>query len=151
MYNNTGKITGPVAVTDNSFVDDVLGSSMPVLVDFWAPRCGPCRKVAPILEEIASEKAGELVVVKLDVEAIPATTRRYGYDAVRISNTGIFVHAAPWSVQDQGKRNVSHGCLNISPANAKWFIDNASRGDSIVVKNSVGTYNRNDGTDDWQR
>jgi lipoprotein-anchoring transpeptidase ErfK/SrfK len=73
------------------------------------------------------------------------------YDAVRISNTGIFVHAAPWSVSDQGKRNVSHGCINISPANAKWFIDNANRGDPVVVKNSVGTYNQNDGTDDWQR
>jgi lipoprotein-anchoring transpeptidase ErfK/SrfK len=73
------------------------------------------------------------------------------YDAVRISNTGIFVHAAPWSVSDQGKRNVSHGCINISPTNAKWFIDNVNRGDPVVVKNSVGTYNQNDGTDDWQR
>jgi lipoprotein-anchoring transpeptidase ErfK/SrfK len=75
------------------------------------------------------------------------------YDAVRISNTGIFVHAAPWSLQDQGKRNVSHGCVNISPENAKWFMATFTRGDPVVVKNSVGTYNQSDGSDghqDWQ-
>jgi lipoprotein-anchoring transpeptidase ErfK/SrfK len=72
------------------------------------------------------------------------------YDATRISNTGIFVHAAPWSVGDQGKRDVSHGCINVSPDNAKWFIDNFNRGDPIVVKNSVGIYNQSDGYDDWQ-
>jgi lipoprotein-anchoring transpeptidase ErfK/SrfK len=71
-------------------------------------------------------------------------------DAVRISNSGIFVHGAPWSVNDQGKRNVSHGCPNISPANAQWFYDNFGTGDPVVVKNSVGTYNENDGAQDWQ-
>jgi lipoprotein-anchoring transpeptidase ErfK/SrfK len=70
--------------------------------------------------------------------------------AVRIDNSGNFVHSAPWSVGDQGKRNVSHGCINISPANAKWFYDNFGSGDPIVVKNSVGTYNQNDGAQDWQ-
>jgi lipoprotein-anchoring transpeptidase ErfK/SrfK len=71
-------------------------------------------------------------------------------DAVRISNSGIFVHGAPWSVNDQGKRNVSHGCPNLSPANAQWFYDNFGTGDPVVVKNSVGTYNVNDGAQDWQ-
>ncbi len=71
-------------------------------------------------------------------------------DAVRIDNSGIFVHSAPWSVGDQGKRNVSHGCINLSPANAQWFYDNFGSGDPIVVKNSVGTYNQNDGAQDWQ-
>lgn len=71
-------------------------------------------------------------------------------DAVRISNTGIFVHGAPWSVADQGKRNVSHGCPNLSPANAQWFFDNFGSGDPVVVKNSVGIYNQNDGAQDWQ-
>ncbi len=71
-------------------------------------------------------------------------------DAVRIDNSGIFVHGAPWSVADQGKRNVSHGCLNLSPANAQWFFDNFGSGDPVVVKNSVGTYNQNDGAQDWQ-
>lgn len=71
-------------------------------------------------------------------------------DAVRISNTGIFVHGAPWSVADQGKRNVSHGCPNVSPANAQWFYDNFGSGDPVVVKNSVGMYDENDGAQDWQ-
>jgi lipoprotein-anchoring transpeptidase ErfK/SrfK len=70
--------------------------------------------------------------------------------AVRIDNSGNFVHSAPWSVDDQGVRNVSHGCINISPANAKWFYDNFGSGDPIVVKNSKGWYNQPDGASDWQ-
>ena len=70
--------------------------------------------------------------------------------AVRIDNSGNFVHSAPWSVGDQGKRNVSHGCINISPDNAKWFYDNFGSGDAIVVKNSKGTYTQPDGASDWQ-
>jgi lipoprotein-anchoring transpeptidase ErfK/SrfK len=70
--------------------------------------------------------------------------------AVRIDNSGNFVHSAPWSVGDQGKRNVSHGCINISPDNAKWFYDNFGSGDPVVVKNSKGLYNQPDGASDWQ-
>ena len=70
-------------------------------------------------------------------------------DAVRFDNSGNFVHSAPWSVDDQGRRDVSHGCINLSPANAKWFFTNFGPGDPIVVKNSVGTYTRNDGSNDW--
>ena len=58
--------------------------------------------------------------------------------AVRFDNSGNFVHSAPWSVADQGKRDVSHGCINISPTNAKWFFDNFGAGDPIIVVNSVG-------------
>ncbi|GAA2546925.1 thioredoxin [Mycolicibacterium diernhoferi] len=64
-------------VTDDSFSQDVLTSSTPVLVDFWATWCGPCKMIAPVLEEIAAEKAGELKVVKLDVDANPATARDF--------------------------------------------------------------------------
>jgi lipoprotein-anchoring transpeptidase ErfK/SrfK len=70
--------------------------------------------------------------------------------AVRFDNSGNFVHSAPWSVGDQGKRNVSHGCINISPDNARWFYDNFGSGDAIVIRNSVGTYNKPDGASDWQ-
>jgi lipoprotein-anchoring transpeptidase ErfK/SrfK len=70
--------------------------------------------------------------------------------AVRIDNSGNFVHSAPWSVADQGKRNVSHGCINISPDNAKWFYDNFGSGDAVVIKNSKGIYNQPDGASDWQ-
>jgi lipoprotein-anchoring transpeptidase ErfK/SrfK len=70
--------------------------------------------------------------------------------AVRFDNSGNFVHSAPWSVSDQGKRDVSHGCINISPENAKWFYDNFGSGDPIVIKNSKGLYNQPDGASDWQ-
>jgi lipoprotein-anchoring transpeptidase ErfK/SrfK len=70
--------------------------------------------------------------------------------AVQIDNSGNFVHSAPWSVADQGNRNASHGCINISPADAQWFYDNFGIGDPIVVTNSVGSYTQNDGGQDWQ-
>jgi thioredoxin len=73
---DTEKVS-PVAVTDDSFTDDVLSATQPVLVDFWATWCGPCRKVATVLEEIAAEKAEQLRVVKLDVEANPATAQKF--------------------------------------------------------------------------
>jgi thioredoxin 1 len=66
-----------VAVTDDSFSDDVLASTTPVLVDFWATWCGPCKMIAPVLEELATEKAGELTVAKLDVDANPGTARDF--------------------------------------------------------------------------
>lgn len=71
-------------------------------------------------------------------------------DAVRIDNSGAFVHSAPWSVGSQGESNVSHGCINLSPANAQWFYDNFGSGDPVVIKNSVGTYDQPDGASDWQ-
>jgi lipoprotein-anchoring transpeptidase ErfK/SrfK len=69
--------------------------------------------------------------------------------AVAFDNSGNFVHSAPWSVADQGVRNVSHGCINISPSNAQWFYDNFGVGDPVVVTNSVGLYTQNDGAQDW--
>ena len=66
-----------LTVSDDSFAEDVLASNTPVLVDCWATWCGPCRMVAPVLEEIASEKAGTLTVAKLDVDANPSTARDF--------------------------------------------------------------------------
>ena len=71
---NTGS---PVDVADASFESEVLTSNTPVLVDFWAAWCGPCKMVAPVLEEIASERADQLTVAKLDVDANPETARDF--------------------------------------------------------------------------
>ncbi|MFC5996110.1 thioredoxin [Pseudonocardia hispaniensis] len=71
MGNNT------VDVTDASFEADVLKSEKTVLVDFWAAWCGPCRMVAPVLDEIAGEHADSLTIAKLDIDANPATARDY--------------------------------------------------------------------------
>jgi thioredoxin 1 len=64
-------------VTDATFAADVLKSDKPVLVDFWAEWCHPCRKVAPLLEEIAKEMGDQVEIVKLDIDANPEVTRTY--------------------------------------------------------------------------
>jgi thioredoxin 1 len=65
-------------VSDSSFNDDVLKSNVPVLVDYWADWCGPCKAIAPILDEIAGEYQGRLKIVKLNIDANPATPTQYG-------------------------------------------------------------------------
>ena len=67
-----------VHISDSSFEQDVLQADGPVLVDFWAEWCGPCKMIAPVLEEISSDYAGKLKVCKMDVDANTATAPTYG-------------------------------------------------------------------------
>ena len=66
------------AVTDATFATEVLQADKPVLVDFWAEWCGPCKKIAPVLEELAEKYAGQIEIVKLNTDENPNTTRDYG-------------------------------------------------------------------------
>ena len=75
-------MSAPIALTDDNFSEEVLDSNLPVLVDFWAAWCGPCRMVAPIVEELATEYDGKAKVAKLDVDAAQKTAMEFGIRSI---------------------------------------------------------------------
>src|SRR5438309_2549509 len=88
-YGGTGDMPGaPSAVTEQTFETEVLKSPIPVLVDFWATWCGPCKMIAPIVEDLANEYAGKLKVMKLDVDESGGTAAKY--NVMSIPTLGIF-------------------------------------------------------------
>jgi len=72
----------PLAITDATFADEVERSPLPVLVDMWAPWCGPCRQVAPVVEQLATELAGRMRVAKLNVDENPVTSARFQIQSI---------------------------------------------------------------------
>jgi thioredoxin 1 len=84
-------------VTDASFDSDVLGSSDPVVVDFWAEWCGPCRLISPALEEIATELGGQVKIAKLNIDENPDVTVRYGVRS--IPTLIMFKNGEPTAIQ----------------------------------------------------
>ncbi len=68
--------------TDSNFSSEVLEAAQPVLVDFWAPWCGPCRQIAPMIEQLASENIGSIKVGKLNIDDSPNVSQEYGVEAI---------------------------------------------------------------------
>jgi len=140
-----------VAVVDASelvlrlYVDDQLVKTMPTSL-------GKNSSPTPTGTYVVMQQSREYTMrsasygVPLDAPGGYETPVEY---ASRLSNSGIFVHGAPWSVGDQGRRNVSHGCLNVSVANAGWFYENFGRGDLVEVTGAGGRLDVTDGFGDW--
>ncbi|GGM18580.1 L,D-transpeptidase [Nakamurella endophytica] len=137
------------------FVDDKLVDTVPVSM-------GMNKSVTVNGLDISFITPSGTYVVQEKYEVKRMTSASYGlplnsdlgYDsliplAVRISDDGIFVHSAPWSVQDQGVRNVSHGCININPQAAQWFYDNFSYGDIVTVTGTSTDLEPSNGYGDW--
>jgi thioredoxin 1 len=72
----------PVEVDDKTFEEKVINEKTPVLVDFWAPWCGPCRAIAPIFDELAEEYKGKMIIARLNVDESPQNASKYGVSAI---------------------------------------------------------------------
>ena len=75
-------LAGPVNVTDNTWEDEVLNSDLPILVDFWAEWCGPCKMIAPAVHDLAEEYTGKLNVAKVDIDNSPEIATKYGIRSI---------------------------------------------------------------------
>ncbi len=103
----------PNSVTDNNFEEEVLKCELPVLVDFWAPWCGPCRAIGPVVEELAQEYTGRLKVLKMNVDENPSTPAKYG------------IRAIPTLILYKGGDVMEQVTGAVSKANLKQMIDKA--------------------------
>jgi thioredoxin 1 len=110
-------INEPINVTDESFEKAVINSELPVIVDFWAPWCGPCKMVAPILEKIADEYAGKLVVAKVNTDDNPQWAMQYGVQGIPTMlffANGNIVHQQVGAVPEPFLRDMVTEFLNVT-------------------------------------
>ena len=110
-------INEPIHVTDAEFEKSVLQSDLPVVVDFWAPWCGPCRMVAPILEKLASEYAGKLIIAKVNTDENPDWATRYGVQGIPTMlfiSDGKLVHRQVGALPEGVLRDVVNEFLEVA-------------------------------------
>lgn len=99
------------AVTDQNFDDEVINSDKPVLVDYWAEWCGPCKAIAPVLDDVASEYADTVKITKLNIEENPSMASKYG------------IRSIPTLLLFKGGEVVSQHSGSLSKAELKAFLD----------------------------
>lgn len=110
-----GMIKEPINVTDEAFEKTVLGSDLPVIVDFWAPWCGPCKMVAPILEKLAEEKAGTLLVAKVNTDEHSKWAMQFGVQGIPTMlfvSDGVVVHRQVGAVPEPFLRDMVDEFIN---------------------------------------
>ena len=112
-------IEEPVHVTDAAFEKTVLQNSLPVIVDFWAPWCGPCRMVAPVLDKIAKERAGKMIIAKVNTDENPEWAQKYGVQGIPTMlfvASGKIVHRQVGALPEPMLRAVIDEFMNVTEA-----------------------------------
>jgi thioredoxin 1 len=115
-------VTEPLHVTDSAFENTVLKSELPVIVDFWAPWCGPCKMVAPTLDKLAKEYAGKLVIAKVNTDEDPEWAGKYGVQGIPtmlLVSNGKIVHRQVGALPEMMLREVVGQFLDVVGQPAK--------------------------------